>query len=41
MATVQEMGIRFRFKTTGTERVYTVLKIMLKLVFIEMTKFMM
>ena len=33
------MGIRFRFKTAGTQRVYTVLKIVLKLVFIEMTKF--
>ena len=35
----EEMGIRFRFKTGGTQRVYTVLKIVLKLAFIEMTKF--
>ena len=33
------MGIRFRFKTAGTQRVYIVFKIMLKLMFIEMTKF--
>ena len=33
------MGIRFRFKTAGTQRAYTVLKIFLKLVFIEMIKF--
>ena len=35
------MGIRFRFKTACTKRVYTVFKIMLKLVFIEVTKFKM
>ena len=39
MATEEEMGIRFRIKTSGTQRVYTVFKIVLKLVFIEMTKF--
>ena len=38
MGTEKEMGIRFRFKTAGTQRIYTVLKIVLKLVFIEMTK---
>ena len=39
MAVEEEMGIRFRFKTAGTQRAYTVLKIVLKLVFIEMIKF--
>ena len=33
------MGNRFRFKTSDTLRVYTVLKIVLKLVFTEITKF--
>ena len=33
------MGNRFRFKTAGTLRFDTVLKIVLKLVFTEMTKF--
>ena len=31
------MGIRFRFKTATTQRIYTVLEIILKLVFIEIT----
>ena len=35
------MGIRFSFKTAGRQRVYTVLKIMLKLLFVEITKFKM
>ena len=39
MATQEKMEIRLRFKTASTQRVYTVLKIVLKLVFIEMTKF--
>ena len=33
------MGIRFRFNAAGTQRVYKFLKIVLKLVFPEMTKF--
>ena len=35
------MEIRFRFKTARTQRVYTVLKIVLKLAFIKMSKFKM
>ena len=38
-ATNRKMGVRFRFKTETTQRVYPLLEIMLKLIFIEITKF--
>ena len=38
MATEKEIGIKLSLKAAGTIRVYAALKIVLKLVFIEMTK---
>ena len=38
VATKEKMGIRFRFKTATTQRVYTILEIMVKSFFIEMTQ---
>ena len=41
MASEEEMVIRFGFKTAGTQWVCTVMRIVLKLALIEMTRFKM
>ena len=38
VATKEKMGIIFRFKTATTQRIYTILEIMVKSLFIEMTQ---
>ena len=39
VAMKEKMGIRFKFKTATTQKVYTVLEIMVKFVFIEINLF--